>query len=71
MTKTFINHLFFYNIMAKDKIRMPSSMGGLVSYNDEYTSKIIFKPAYVIVFCIIILIIAILLHIFGDALLGI
>ncbi len=67
----FINSLFFYHNMAKDKIRMPSSMGGLVSYNDEYTSKIIFKPAYVIVFCIIVMIIAILLHTFGDKLLGI
>ncbi len=56
--------------MAKDKIRMPSSMGGLVSYNEEYHSKLIFKPAYVIVFCIIIMIIAITLHIYGNAWLG-
>lgn len=57
--------------MSSSKIKMPSSMGGLVSYNEEYTSKLIFKPAYVIIFCIIIIIIAILLHMFGDAWLGI
>lgn len=53
-----------------DKIRMPSSMGGLVSYTEEYSSKITFKPAYVVVICIIFIIIALLLHIYGSALLG-
>ena len=50
---------------------MPSSMGGLVSYTSEYDSKIIFKPAYVIVFCVVVIIIAIVLHLYGNALLGI
>ncbi|MBW3023128.1 preprotein translocase subunit Sec61beta [Candidatus Woesearchaeota archaeon] len=56
--------------MAGDKVRMPSSMGGLVSYTDEYTTKITFKPAYVVVICIAVMIIAILLHIYGSAWLG-
>jgi preprotein translocase subunit Sec61beta len=56
--------------MAQDRIRMPSSMGGLVSYTSEYDSKIIFKPAYVIVFCVIVMIIAIILHMYAGALLG-
>ena len=56
--------------MANDRIRLPSSMGGLVSYTNEYESKIQFKPAYVIVFCIIVVLIAVFLHVYGSALLG-
>jgi len=57
--------------MAEDKIRLPSSMGGLVSYTSEYDSKIQFKPAYVIVFCVVVVLIAIILHIYAGALLGV
>jgi preprotein translocase subunit Sec61beta len=57
--------------MSNDKIQMPSSMGGLVSYTSDYDSKIIFKPAYVIVFCIIVVLIAIVLHMYGSALIGV
>lgn len=46
-------------------------MGGLVSYTSEYDSKIQFKPAYVIVFCIIVILVAIILHLYGGAILGI
>jgi len=56
--------------MSDNKIRMPSSMGGLVSYTSEYESKITFKPAYVVVICIVVIIIAILLHMYGKPLLG-
>jgi len=35
--------------MADNQIRMPSGMGGITRYFDEYTSKIQIKPAYVIV----------------------
>ena len=31
-----------------DKISMPSGMGGLMRYFDEYKSKIQMKPAYVV-----------------------
>ncbi len=57
--------------MAQDRIHMPSSMGGLVRYFDEYTSKIEFKPGVVIVLCIIVMVIVILLHMYGNSLLGI
>jgi len=57
--------------MAGDKISMPSSMGGLVTYSSEYDSKITFGPAYVVVICVIFIIVAILLHVYGNALLGI
>lgn len=56
--------------MAQDKISMPSSMGGLVRYFDEYKSKIMFKPGHIVVFIIIIILIEILLHWRGSSLLG-
>jgi preprotein translocase subunit Sec61beta len=52
--------------MANDKIQMPSGMGGLVRYFDEYRSKIEFKPGHIIVICVVVIIILILLHIFGG-----
>ena len=54
-----------------DKIQMPSGMGGLVRYFDEYRSKIEFKPGHIIIICIAVIIIMILLHMFGGNLLGI
>ena len=57
--------------MAQDRISMPSGMGGLVRYFDEYKSKIKFKPGHIIVLCIIVIAIMIFLHSYGDALLGI
>lgn len=56
--------------MANERISMPSSMGGLVRYYDEYKSKIKFKPGHVIVFIVIILLVEILLHWKGSSLLG-
>ncbi len=57
--------------MAQDRVHMPSSMGGLVRYFDEYHSKIEFKPGVVIILCMIVMIIVILLHMYGNGLLGI
>ena len=48
--------------MAQDRIQMPSSMGGLVRYYDEYSSKIQFKPIVVIIFVIVTIILEIFLH---------
>jgi preprotein translocase subunit Sec61beta len=56
--------------MAKDKIQMPSSMGGLVRYFDEYKSKISFKPGHVVVLILAVIIIVIILHVYGRSLLG-
>ncbi|MBN2111471.1 preprotein translocase subunit Sec61beta [Candidatus Woesearchaeota archaeon] len=56
--------------MARDKISMPSSGAGITRYFDEYKSKLRFKPGHVIVLCIIVIIITILLHAYGSALLG-
>ena len=46
----------------QEKIRMPSSGGGLVRYFDDYKSKIEFKPHYVIVLIIVVIIIEFILH---------
>lgn len=57
--------------MAKDRVSMPSGMGGLVRYFDEYKSKIEFKPGHIIVLCIIVMAIMIFLYTYGNRLLGI
>ena len=54
-----------------DKVQMPSGMGGLVRYFDEYKSKITFKPGHVVVLCIVVIIIMIILHAYGGSLLGV
>lgn len=53
-----------------DKIQMPSGMGGLVRYFDEYKSKLTFKPGHVVILCIVIIIIMLILHSYGNSLLG-
>lgn len=45
-----------------DKIRMPSGMGGLVRYFDDYKSRIEFGPAMVIVMIVLVIIFEIVLH---------
>ncbi len=57
--------------MAQDKISMPSGMGGLVRYFDEYHSKIRFKPGHIIILCVVVIAIMIFLYSFGNRLLGI
>ena len=61
----------YNNKMAQDKISMPSGMGGLVRYFDEYRSKIEFKPGHIVVICIIIIVIMMALHAWGGRWLGI
>lgn len=56
--------------MADNRIMLPSSSGGLVRYFDEYKSKIEFKPGYVILFIVIVLIIELILHSQTGRLLG-
>ena len=57
--------------MAQDKISMPSGMGGLVRYFDEYQSKIKFKPGHVIIICVVLIVIMVFLYSYGYRLLGI
>ena len=57
--------------MADNKIRMPSGMGGLVRYFDEYKSKLEIKPAHVVALIILVILIEIFLYLQGNAILGI
>ena len=61
----------FYNKMANDKISMPSGMGGLVRYFDEYKSKIEFKPGHIIILCVLVMVIMVILYTYGNRWLGI
>ena len=54
-----------------DKIHMPSGIGGLVRYFDEYKSRITLKPGHIVVLCVVVIIIMLLLHAYGNAILGI
>ena len=42
--------------MADDRISMPSGMGGLVRYFDEYKSKIRIKPTYVVLLIALVIV---------------
>ncbi len=57
--------------MAQDRVSMPSGIGGLVRYFDEYKSKIKFKPGHIIVLCIVVIVIMIFLYIYGNKMVGI
>jgi len=50
---------------------MPSGIGGLVRYFDEYKSKVTFKPGHIIIFAAAIMLIMLFLYGYGNALLGI
>jgi preprotein translocase subunit Sec61beta len=45
-----------------DKIRLPTSGGGLVNYGDEIKSKINLSPMSIVVFIVIVVILEYLLH---------
>jgi preprotein translocase subunit Sec61beta len=57
--------------MTKDRISMPSSMGGLVRYFDEYKSSIEFKPGHIIVLIVVVILIELILLAYGNTWLGI
>lgn len=57
--------------MAQDKITMPSGMGGLMRYFDEYKSKIRIKPGHILLMCFIVIAVMIFLYTYGNKLLGI
>lgn len=50
------------SLMADDKIRMPSSGGGIVRYFEDYKSKIEIGPKVVVAMIVIVIIIEIMLH---------
>jgi len=48
--------------MSDNKIRLPSSGGGLINYYDEYKSKLTFSPKVVLIAMIIILVVGYYLY---------
>ena len=56
--------------MASNKIQMPMSQGGLITYYDEDNSKINLKPGHVVVMVIIIIILQLFLIEYGYTLIG-
>ena len=67
---SFLNSISFEKTMVEDKIQLPSGMGGLVRYFDEYKSKIEFKPGIVVLFIILVILVEILLHLYGRSWFG-
>jgi len=58
--------------MAHDnRITMPSGMGGLMRYFDEYKSKIRIKPGHIIIMVVVVMAIMIFLYTYGNTFLGI
>ncbi|MAH01863.1 hypothetical protein CMO87_01860 [Candidatus Woesearchaeota archaeon] len=54
-----------------NKISMPSGMGGLMRYFDEYKSRIRIKPGHILIMVVIVMAIMIFLYSYGNTLLGI
>ncbi len=49
--------------MPRDnKVRMPSSSAGVLSFYDEERSKILLKPAHVVALCIIVALFVMMLN---------
>ena len=57
--------------MPDNRITMPSGMGGLMRYFDEYKSKIRIKPGHIIIMVVVVMAIMIFLYTYGNTLLGI
>ena len=56
--------------MSDKKVNMPASTAGLTRFFEDYRSKIEFKPGHVIILAVVIMLITIVLHVYGSALLG-
>lgn len=56
--------------MAKNKVSMPSGMGGLVRYYDDVKSKLEIKPMHIIFLIIIVIFIELFLHWKGSSIFG-
>ncbi len=50
--------------MADDGVRIPLSTGGLLRYYDEYRSRIVIKPQYVILVIVLTVILELALRLF-------
>jgi len=50
--------------MADNSVNLPSGFGGLMRYNEEYDSKIKFKPIHIVLFIVLIVALRIALPMF-------
>ncbi|MEK6844347.1 MAG: preprotein translocase subunit Sec61beta [Nanoarchaeota archaeon] len=50
--------------MADNKINMPGGFGGLMRYDDEYSSKFSISPGQVIGFVVIVILFVLVLKLF-------
>jgi len=66
----FYKWLISLKIKMAEKMQMPSGMGGLVRYFDDYKSSVEFKPIIVIVMIIVVIILEIILHRMGNGWFG-
>ena len=57
--------------MPRDKVSMPSGIGGLERYFDDYKSKREFQPGHVIVLIGLVMLILIILYSFANSCLGV
>jgi len=48
--------------MAQEKVSMPSGMGGIVRYFDEYKSKIVISPIVIVVLIVLTILVEIFLN---------
>jgi preprotein translocase subunit Sec61beta len=53
-----------------NKLSLPSGMGGLTRYFDDYSSKIELKPGHIIILAVVIMVLVIFLHLQGSSLFG-
>lgn len=53
--------------MADNKISMPGSFGGLMRYDEEYQSRFMLNPSYVIAYIIFVILFVFGLRIFWPA----
>ena len=51
--------------MADNRISMPQSSGGIVSYHGDYKSKIELSPYLIIGFIVIVVVFELILHAIG------
>ena len=57
--------------MAKnDNVRMPTSTAGLTRYFEDCHSKFEIKPGHVVVMCVVVMLITLILHQFGQGWFG-
>ncbi|NCN99150.1 hypothetical protein COU62_00660 [Candidatus Pacearchaeota archaeon CG10_big_fil_rev_8_21_14_0_10_35_219] len=50
--------------MADNKIQMPGVFGGLMRYDEEYSSKFMLRPSTVVGFAVAIIVLVVALKIF-------